>query len=261
MNNLTLTLALSLSLVACAPEQKDSTSPSAVLATKALEGTDSMTHEERVDHVRDFVNLNSIHLGAASPYDTSAVDQMSADILKFMDGSADAPSIKCGHRAKLQMAILSQAGVQSRIVNLLTEFQGRLEGHVFLEILNPETQGWEVSDPDFNIYYSDGQKRLSLVDLITLETNAFAPCRNNVCGWNIADTHDGIAINELIRMDIFQVGLVHPGSNNIPVDNQQAIIISNRARLDVTTPRIELGGDSILYHYSTVNNGTQLEVF
>ncbi|MEW5545685.1 hypothetical protein [Pseudomonas soli] len=84
------------------------------------------------------------------------------------DKSAIRPELLCGHRAQAMQALLHNFGIRSRTIYLFSRYSGSLMGHVFLEIMNPETGAWEIQDPDYNVAYeSSNGRRLSVAELIS----------------------------------------------------------------------------------------------
>jgi hypothetical protein len=234
-----------------------------VLAASALVGTEGMSFHEIVDHTREFVNKNSQHPQDASPFGLDT-EELAYAMSAYVSGeSAEPPILHCGQRARLHMLILSRAGVTSRLVNLVTDGAAAdaLQGHVFLEALNPASGLWEATDADFNLFYSDGNKRLSLRDLIAKPVNSYEPCRGSACGWqNLPPSAGWFTVMFMYERDFYVAGLVHPGFNNIPASSDVAHIISNSTRFDVNAPRVSLGGKSVLQFYSLDVGGTWEEV-
>jgi hypothetical protein len=140
-----------------------------------------------------FVNNNSIH-GVSPPYcdlwKEECKDQMAEAFNDAVEGGKK-PDVFCSHRAFVMRLILSYGyGLKTRRVNLVNR---TMSGHVMVEVYNPDTQRWELYDPDYYIYYQTGGKVLSLEDVIRLDPeNDYVPCSSKGCGWEIIHSREGL---------------------------------------------------------------------
>lgn len=248
-----LLMIIFLSLTACEDKPTDGNSSieaQNLFSFYALSETEGKTFHETVDHVRKFVHDNSRHPHDPSPYPTAEVEAYANAVNLFIQGEGDKPILYCGHRARLLISVLERAGIKGRLVQLITEYAGSIEGHVFAEVYNPSTNQWEISDPDFNLFYSDGSKRLSLKDILTQPLNTFAPCRASVCDWNLPADQDWFDVSFMTSRNYFVSGRIQSTLS------QRAHVYSNADRFDVHAPRRSLNGKSVLQYYSLDMGGT-----
>ena len=115
--------------------------------------------------------------------DISCVRDMANAISDHITNNAQEPKMLCSHRTLMQRIILEHYGLETRAVNLVNKEN---QGHVFLEVKNGRK--WEVTDPDYNIYYKKlgTNERISLKQLIKKDYKNFVPCSEKGCSWNIA---------------------------------------------------------------------------
>lgn len=119
------------------------------------------TKTEFIDETRKFVYENSINIykDSSEPPEedielawkmTYALDSL---YLSKITGDGEPARLACGSRALVMSKILDGAGIQSRVVDLISDDFDYLAFHTLLEVFNPESQRWEIQDPDSNSYY------------------------------------------------------------------------------------------------------------
>jgi hypothetical protein len=70
------------------------------------------------------------------------------------------PFLLCGARAQIMKRLLDRFGLISRVVHGFDLSEEKIQSHTFVEVYNFSTNGWEVYDPYFNIYFTkDGKKQ------------------------------------------------------------------------------------------------------
>ena len=127
---------------------------------------------EFIDEVRNFVYHNSVNsikeMGLEHDESAWNITYVLEKIYLSAKGAEFKPYLSCGPRAFAMRAILSDAGIESRIVLLFSDDFDSLEDHTVLEVFNPDTLMWEIQDPDSNSYYIDEttKKRISIAELI-----------------------------------------------------------------------------------------------
>jgi hypothetical protein len=152
----------------------------------AASGAESKTDfHARADAVRIFVNDNSMHKMDKEFYaiwrDRTKV---AGAVLDYSQGRAHQPAhLECSTRQDILHAMLESLGYRTRTV-VLYKAAPDLPSHTFLEILNPQTQRWEVEDPAYDIYWRHRKSgaRASIVDVMR-NPKEFEPCGRKSCGW------------------------------------------------------------------------------
>jgi hypothetical protein len=123
------------------------------------------------------------------------------------DGAAPI-DIKCGHHTKLLQFLVESLGYPTRWVNVFTDTDPALPmGHVFLGVRNPETDRWEATDANMNVYYALGAQRLGVEELLSLDYDEYEPCNETGCGWSVSDAR-AYALREF---DILKAALIIEG--------------------------------------------------
>ena len=178
-----------------------------------------------IDKARMFVQKYSDHRNEHTLCaDKTCLQRMSKEFLDHINLSAPSPSMNCGHRTFILGQLLDALGYQTRRVNLLNPDK---QGHVFLEVLNPETKKWEITDADFNVYFENERGRLGLVDLIYDDPKTYKPCSEKKCDWNDWHSKDAGKPYFLIEAKYFSIGFIESDKAFINKD-----ILKNRLTLE-----------------------------
>lgn len=146
----------------------------------------------QIDGVRKWVNSNSTH-DESIPMDTSTVftnpDVTVNRCFDFSTTGGKAPNLSCGPRAFAMRKILLHLGYETRVVTVFLPNYSptALSSHTFLEVLNPETNTFEIQDPDHNIVYvsTENNRRLNMLNICGMDTSEFYPVKSKVLyGWD-----------------------------------------------------------------------------
>jgi len=167
----------------------------------ATEGTSDFSNTALIDHYSQYVHTNTTHLGGFTYYRGEDVLGMFQYLQDFLTGeTTEVRSFHCGDRAQVLRVLLVKAGMSARLVNIATDaWDDQLNGHILVEVLNPDTQDWELIDPDFGVHYETSGRRIGLIEAVTMGPSSFVACKHNVCDWAHAD---------ILRVrDYFQFGL------------------------------------------------------
>jgi hypothetical protein len=99
--------------------------------------------------------------------------------------SKDYPHLSCGPRAYTMKAILDDLHIPNRMIMIFASNYFEINGHIFLEVFDRDTQNWELQDPDFDISYIDihNRKRLPGAELIWGDLNSIIPISPSKEGW------------------------------------------------------------------------------
>ena len=105
----------------------------------------------------------------------------------FSLGNGDAPSLLCSGRATSMLTMLHDLGIDSRLIFLYADAQGSIAEHTMLEVLNPDTQNWELHDPLTDYYVGDEHgERVSIERAVFGSVDDLQQCRADDC------SHEGI---------------------------------------------------------------------
>jgi hypothetical protein len=162
---------------------------------------------ERLDRVRGFVNDHSKHkIDKAFGHNRGNPNSFLVGLLAHAKGTAAEPvHMECSTRTSVMGRILQALGYNTRIVAVF-DSNTNLKSHSFLEVLNPETRGWETTDADYDIYWrsKDSGTRISLAEMAQ-SIDDIEPCGRHECGWDVA-SREGIEAKHLIRyLDIISI--------------------------------------------------------
>lgn len=118
---------------------------------------------DTIDAVHRFIHSSSLtdeQLSYRADY-SDAIDLM----FNYAQGHSDEqPFLQCDGRSTAMLTILSELGIESRLVFLYRPTPGWLSQHTVLEIFNPDTQRWQVHDlgsPDFYYVEAESMERVS----------------------------------------------------------------------------------------------------
>lgn len=186
----------------------------------------------------NFVHDNSLHLvdDEHSAYAFSDLLVTKKLLLAYQGHENEKPHLSCGPRACLMRDVLRRFGIGARTVQLFSDAHEEVQGHRLLEVFNPETQTWEVWDPDYRVTYVDAltKKSLDIMDILLADLEKILPKDGNTEGWKETNT---VRLKEenYFRAVIFE-GPGRQMLNSVAVINQQKFDI-NKAFSNGTTFR------------------------
>ena len=140
----------------------------------------NLSPTETIDEVHRFIQKNSI-ADLQEDYDADYGDAIELMFNYAQGRSSERPHLLCDGRSTAMLTILSELGIESRLVFLYSPVPGYLAQHTVLEVFNPELQRWQVHDLAWDFYYVD---RKSL-QRVSAERILFGP-RENLAGCPIA---------------------------------------------------------------------------
>ncbi len=149
---------------------------------KSFESEDFSTTSHLIDYVRVFVFSNSNH-----GYDGRGSDDPIVAIWNYCDNRDVKPALTCGPRAYAMKNILDELGIANRIVHIFNDDGPYVRSHTFLEVFNDDFNGWEIHDPDLNLYYvhNETDKRLSAAEIVFGDLQKVLPIVENEAGWDL----------------------------------------------------------------------------
>lgn len=214
----------------------DEKSPIALL----VEAQGFATKTEQIDFLRNFINVNSTNERELGDYAYDIPDVINRlYAYSLSPDTEDIPLLWCDSRSLTMISVLGELGIEGRLVYLYNDNYDRVIEHTFIEVFNPDTQLWEVSDSDFNVYFMDTEtgQRANIERLVFGYLDTIVPCSSaDNCGWHIYRTH--LLINYLFE------------AYRYPPDNTFYV---NPDRFDVTK-RFPDNGNVNLSEYTTGNS-------
>jgi hypothetical protein len=128
-----------------------------------------------IDYTRQFIYDHALNGLNDTNVPTDQAIQMMYGSLK---GQSDKPHLYCDGRATVELVLLREMGIDSRLIFLYGDNTTQVQQHTFLEVFNPDTQQWEVSDPFYNLYYidTDSQARASIERIVFGSLDTIAAC-------------------------------------------------------------------------------------
>ena len=138
------------------------------------------------DAVRAFIYANTVGDTNSEFWKLNRERAFTSAILAHAKGERAEPvPMECASRSNLMGVVLRALGYETRRVALFDTDTTNLQGHTFLEILNPETGQWESQDPLYNLYWRDKATgdRASVFDFAETVADDLEPCDESGCGW------------------------------------------------------------------------------
>ena len=133
--------------------------------------------------------------------------------------------MECSVRSGLMQEILASKGIKTRLVDVYSH-QPDFQAHTFLEVYNPNSQSWEISDPDINIYWLNEatKKRAGIKEIIRLGIEEFIPFSSPAhCGWEKIHNTDTNPPSELRAENYYSMARIRdPVEGRIAVYNPQS---------------------------------------
>lgn len=156
---------------------------------------DAASFDAEMDALRSFVNTHSLHkIDALFKSYWRDSREIARRTLAYAKGeTTEKPHLECSTRSGMMGSFTKALGYRTRSVSVYGVQDGLLLSHTFLEIQNPETQQWQVQDPDLDLYYKVAATgaRASIHDLIAQEIEDIIPCNSSgACGWDIVSPED-----------------------------------------------------------------------
>jgi len=145
------------------------------------------TSTDLIRAVMEFVHDNSLHLvddeHGAHAFNGLLVTQKL--LLASQRHENERPHLSCGPRSCLMRDLLTRFGIAARTVQLFSDAHKDVQGHRLLEVFNPETQTWELWDPDYRVTYVDAltKKSLDTMDILLGDLEKVVPKDGNTEGW------------------------------------------------------------------------------
>lgn len=154
---------------------------------KLIDIPEDISVSEKTDIIRQFVHENSEHNMDKEFYSYwHDVPHMLSLMKRHKQNPLfQKPHAECSARSAMMYWLLQVMEIKSRIVVIRPDEDVTMS-HTFLEIYNPQTQKWEISDPWYNLYwvFREDSRRAGVEDLLTYPIEeTFDVCRTtNECG-------------------------------------------------------------------------------
>lgn len=188
--------------------------------------------DAQMDTLRTFINTHSMHeIDAEFKSYWRDSQEIARRMLPIAKGETDKKlHMECSTRSGMMGAFTKELGYRTRSVMVYGLKDNILLSHTFLEVQNPETQKWQVQDPDLDLYYKikRQQMRASIEDLVKADFKNIIPCNSaGQCGWNIK-SREGIPATKVQKY----LGLA--SINDYQADHRP--LINNTKRFDLNNP-------------------------
>lgn len=156
---------------------------------EAINKSQPKSKTELIDRARKFVYENSIKEidSEHQKYAWNRTYVLERLYLASVSKGDRRPHLSCGPRALAMGAVLGGAGFQTRIIHLLSDNFPSVKTHILLEVFSPDTQKWEIHDPDSDSYFinKETRERASIAEMILDEETNFIVVSDRVeeKGW------------------------------------------------------------------------------
>lgn len=133
--------------------------------------------DELVDYARNFIYTYSKYAGKSEPGKPDRSDTLEKMYL-FSLGKGPAPITECSARATAMLTLLAELGIDSRLIFLYADNGNSVGEHTELEVYNPDTQRWEITDPNYDVYFVNtaNGERASIAQLVFGPLDSTRPC-------------------------------------------------------------------------------------
>jgi hypothetical protein len=168
--------------------------------SKQIIDDDRATPTEIIRRTMEFVHNNSVHL-IDEEHRKYAFDMplvlnklmplvINKLLLAYQGHDSEKPHLSCGPRSYAMREILIRFGIISRLVQVFSDDYQQLKGHRLLEVFNPETESWEVWDPDFRVTFidPDSKRRLDIMEIVFGDKEKVVPQDGAIMGWEETKT-------------------------------------------------------------------------
>lgn len=106
-----------------------------------------------------------------------------------------APPMECSYRSGTLVGMLKSLGYKAHDL-VIPQNVDNFNDHVVVEVLNPDTNKWEIHDPSYDVDFVslENRSRLSLKEMLTIDKDKYEPCNfEGKCGWDWK-TSEGFAL-------------------------------------------------------------------
>ena len=120
--------------------------------------------------------------------------------------------LSCGPRSLLMVQLLDSFGIYGRVVQIFSDqFEG-VEGHRLVEVKNPETNSWELWDPDTNFVFMDKKsgERVDVMRLVFSDIESVVPVRGKDKGWDVVEAAQKKSYYKSVMFESNQTGQADP---------------------------------------------------
>lgn len=161
--------------------QSSKTEWSAIDADRTVLSPADKTLNAQVDKIREFISGNSVNKIDNEFYSYWAdVPRMTKQLLdRRQDPKKPKVHLECAARSAVMYHMLHTIGVNARLVIVYQDSDEPNVSHTFVEVYNPETTNWEISDPLLDICWrwKESGLRASTEDLMSHPIKeTFIPC-------------------------------------------------------------------------------------
>ncbi|PZP56609.1 MAG: hypothetical protein DI586_03080 [Micavibrio aeruginosavorus] len=103
------------------------------------------------------------------------------------------PPMECSYRSGTLVSMLKSAGYEAHDL-VIPKNEDNFSDHVVVEVLNPDTQKWEIHDPSYDVNFVSSKDKapLDIKQMLTIDKDDYKPCNfAGKCGWHLR-TDEGI---------------------------------------------------------------------
>jgi hypothetical protein len=198
-----------------------------MIKTMIQNQTPDTSTTDRIRSVMEFVHDNSLHL-TDDEYKAYAFKReivVKRLILTSQGHEEVKPHLSCGSRAFAMRDILATFGVTSRLIQIYSDAYTIVKGHRMLEVFNPESQTWELWDPDYRVTYVNSvtKKPENIINIVFGDIELIVPKDNGSEGWKETNTE------ELKTHNFFGAVLFEPFKNG----PYNGVILINQKKFDI----------------------------
>lgn len=134
-----------------------------------------------------YVHENSIH-SIDDEYEKYAFNLpvvLDKLILSSKGNASETPHLSCGPRSYAMRAILGHFNIYSRLIQIYSDSFDTVQAHRMLEVFNPDSQNWELWDPDYGVTYVDRETKepTDIMSLVFSDKDHFMPVGVSYEGW------------------------------------------------------------------------------
>ncbi len=135
-----------------------------------------------IDFVRSFVhaNTNQSHEEPGRPNRSDTIARLYA----YSQGQqAEKVFLECDGMSTVMLTLFTEIGLESRLIFLYRDGGDKINEHTTLEVYNPDTNRWEITDPTYDVFLVDTTtgERVNTERIAFGPTATIAACRAGGC--------------------------------------------------------------------------------
>ena len=149
--------------------------------------TQELSFNGKVDFLRQFIYYNSEQNDSTFELPKQMDTALNTLLIAKNTNNSELVKWRCFNKSRAMIYMLEKIGIKARSIGIWTDSGSDGDfGHALLEVFNPNTNKWEITDPTYNVFFQDSDgTRLSMFEIVSGDLSDLEPCNESECSWDI----------------------------------------------------------------------------